>query len=89
MKGVHRRHGDSRRTVGAVGDAVYYFTRVDQTVSLYKISLDPEGQAAGGEPDPLVTGLETDEGFGISADGKRLVYARGAVLLQPLAGGHG
>lgn len=58
------------------GDAVYYFTRVNQTVSLYKVFLDPDGQAAGPQPMPLITGLETDEGFGISAEGKRLVHAR-------------
>ena len=58
------------------GDAVYYFTRVNQTVSLYKVLVNLERQAADGEPMPLITGLETDEGFGISADGKRLVHAR-------------
>ena len=58
------------------GDAVYYFTRVNQTVSLYKLSVNLDRQAAGGAPVPLITGLETDEGFGISADGTRLVHAR-------------
>ena len=58
------------------GDAIYYFTRVNQTVSLYKVFVNPDRQAADGEPMPLITGLETDEGFGISADGKRLVHAR-------------
>ena len=58
------------------GDAVYYFTRVDQTVSLYKVFVNLDRQASDGEPMPLITGLETDEGFGISADGKRLVHAR-------------
>jgi Tol biopolymer transport system component len=58
------------------GNAVYYFTRVNQTVSLHRISIDPVRQEADGEPISLLTGLESDEGFGISADGKRLVYAR-------------
>jgi Tol biopolymer transport system component/DNA-binding winged helix-turn-helix (wHTH) protein len=58
------------------GDAIYYFTRVNQTVSLYKVSLDLEAQQTGGEPMLMIAGLETDEGFGISADGKRLVYAK-------------
>ena len=58
------------------GDAIYYFTRVNQTVSLYKVSLDLERQGAVGEPKPMIAGLETNEGFGISADGKRLVYAK-------------
>jgi Tol biopolymer transport system component/DNA-binding winged helix-turn-helix (wHTH) protein len=58
------------------GDAVYYFARVNQTVSLFKASLDPKGVTRRGDPMPLVTGLESDEGFGISSDGTRLVYAR-------------
>lgn len=58
------------------GDGVYYFTRVNQTVSLYKAFVNLDRQAVEGEPMPLITGLETDEGFGISADGKRLVHAR-------------
>jgi Tol biopolymer transport system component/DNA-binding winged helix-turn-helix (wHTH) protein len=58
------------------GDAIYYFSRVNQTVSLFKVFLDPDDLTVRGEPVPLVTGLETDEGFGIAADGKRLVYAR-------------
>jgi Tol biopolymer transport system component/DNA-binding winged helix-turn-helix (wHTH) protein len=58
------------------GAAVFYFTRVNQTVSLYKASIDSVRQAGQREPIPLITGLETDEGFGISADGRRLVYAR-------------
>ena len=58
------------------GDAIYYFTRVNQTVSLFKVSLDLEAGRSGGEPTPIFAGLETDEGFGISADGKKLVYAK-------------
>jgi Tol biopolymer transport system component/DNA-binding winged helix-turn-helix (wHTH) protein len=58
------------------GDAIYYFTRVNQTVSLYKVLLDADRHVASGEPMPLISGLETDEGFGISADGKRLTFAR-------------
>jgi Tol biopolymer transport system component/DNA-binding winged helix-turn-helix (wHTH) protein len=58
------------------GDAVYYFSRVNQTVSLFKVSLNPKDLTQRGDPMPLVTGLESDEGFGISRDGTRLVYAR-------------
>jgi Tol biopolymer transport system component/DNA-binding winged helix-turn-helix (wHTH) protein len=58
------------------GDAVYYFTRVNQTVSLYKAPYERDRGASSGIPVPLITGLETDEGFGISGDGTRLVYAR-------------
>jgi Tol biopolymer transport system component/DNA-binding winged helix-turn-helix (wHTH) protein len=55
---------------------VYYFTRANHTVSLFKLFLDRDRRIATGEQRALLTGLETDEGFGISADGRRLVYAR-------------
>jgi Tol biopolymer transport system component/DNA-binding winged helix-turn-helix (wHTH) protein len=75
------------------GNAVYYFTRANQTVSLYRVSIDPVRQEADGEPIPLLTGLESDEGFGISADGKRLVYSRAPyysnLWLVDAAGGDG
>ena len=58
------------------GDAIYYFTRVNQTMSLYKLVLDVTGQTATGDPLLLMSGLETDEGFGISADGTRLTFSR-------------
>jgi len=58
------------------GDAIYYFTRVNQTMSLYKLFLDTSRRSAVGDPHLLMSGLETQEGFGISADGKRLVLAR-------------
>jgi Tol biopolymer transport system component/DNA-binding winged helix-turn-helix (wHTH) protein len=58
------------------GDAIYYFTRVNQTMSLYKLPLDASGPSASGDPVLLMSGLETDEGFGISADGTRLVFSR-------------
>jgi Tol biopolymer transport system component/DNA-binding winged helix-turn-helix (wHTH) protein len=58
------------------GEAFYYFSRVNQTVSLYKVRLGADGVAA--EPGPLllISGLEADEGYGVSADGTRFVYAR-------------
>jgi Tol biopolymer transport system component/DNA-binding winged helix-turn-helix (wHTH) protein len=58
------------------GDGVYYFARVGHTVSLFKAAIDLDRMTLQGEPAPLVTGLETDEGFGIAADGSRLVYAK-------------
>jgi Tol biopolymer transport system component/DNA-binding winged helix-turn-helix (wHTH) protein len=58
------------------GEAFYYFGRVNQTVSLFKARVAGAQRAAGAAPTPLLTGLETDEGFGLSADGTRLVYAR-------------
>ena len=39
-KAGHRTDGDSRGTMGAGGDAFYYFGRVNQTVSLYKAYVD-------------------------------------------------
>jgi Tol biopolymer transport system component/DNA-binding winged helix-turn-helix (wHTH) protein len=58
------------------GDALYYFGRVNQTVSLYKASLDRGRERSDAGPAPVVSGLETDEAFALSADGRRLVYAR-------------
>ena len=57
------------------GDAVYYFRRIEQTVSLFKV---PVQRSRSSEPQApaLLTGLETDGSFAISSDGKRLVYAR-------------
>jgi Tol biopolymer transport system component/DNA-binding winged helix-turn-helix (wHTH) protein len=57
-------------------EGVYYLSRVDQTVSLYKIPFLHGAMAGNSEPTVLLDGIETDEGFGISADGSRLVYAR-------------
>ena len=58
------------------GNAIYYFRRKEQTVSLFKVpfSSDPRRQDA--RPSSLLTGLETDGAFAISSDGKQLVYAR-------------
>jgi Tol biopolymer transport system component len=58
------------------GDAIYFFTRVNQTMSLYKLFLDASGRSGEGEPRLLMSGLETPEGFSISADGRRLVLSR-------------
>jgi len=58
------------------GDAIYYFRRLNQTVSLDKI-LVPAGHENGeAVATTLITGLETDGSFALSANGKRLVYAR-------------
>ena len=56
------------------GDAIYYFRRVNQTVSLNKIRVGHEHSDA--VVTTLITGLETDRVFGLSSDGARLVYAR-------------
>ena len=51
------------------GSAIYVLRTVNQTDSLYRIPLG--GNAVG-----VLTGLETDQSFALSADGRRLVYAR-------------
>ena len=58
------------------GDALYFFRRVSQTVSLYKVFVRPDRPAAELADAPLISGLETDGSFALSADGIRLVYAR-------------
>jgi hypothetical protein len=57
------------------GDAIYYFSRVNQTVSVFKATVSPDFSAAE-PPAALISGLEADGSFGLSADATRLVYAR-------------
>ena len=58
------------------GDAIYFSRRLDQTFSFYKIPVH------GGDENPepvattLLSGLEAEPSFALSADGKRLAYAR-------------
>jgi Tol biopolymer transport system component/DNA-binding winged helix-turn-helix (wHTH) protein len=58
------------------GDAIYYFNRVNQTVSLYKLLVRSDHRTAEPVVAPLISGLETDGSLGLSADATRLVYAR-------------
>ncbi len=58
------------------GDAIYYFRRLNQTVSLNKILVQPRHALGDAVATTLIAGLETDRGFGLSSDGTRLVYAR-------------
>jgi Tol biopolymer transport system component/DNA-binding winged helix-turn-helix (wHTH) protein len=58
------------------GDAIYYFQRVNQTTSLHRMPARAEALAAEGSNTALLTGLETDGFFALSADARRLVYAR-------------
>jgi Tol biopolymer transport system component len=58
------------------GNAIYYFRRVNQTVSLFKADLRPDFTSAETSRIPLISGLEADESFGLSRDATRLVYAR-------------
>jgi Tol biopolymer transport system component/DNA-binding winged helix-turn-helix (wHTH) protein len=58
------------------GNAIYYSRRVDQTTSIFKIRLSSTGDALAASASALLTGLESDGFFEISADGQRLTYAR-------------
>ena len=57
------------------GDAIYFFQRVNQTVSLFKIQA-PWGRDPPSPVTTLLSGLETDGSLSLSADGTRLTYAR-------------
>ena len=57
-------------------EAIYYFRRLDQTYSLFKIPVAPARDAKDVSPATVIAGLESDHFFTLSADGKRLVYAR-------------
>jgi len=56
------------------GDVIYYLRHVNQTDTLYKISVS-SGRSAEVRAG-LLSGLETDQSFALSQDGRRLVYAR-------------
>jgi Tol biopolymer transport system component/DNA-binding winged helix-turn-helix (wHTH) protein len=58
------------------GNAIYYSRRLNQTVSLNKILVRPGHQNREAVTTTLITGLETDRSFALSADATRLVYAR-------------
>ncbi len=58
---------------GPQGDTIYYFQRINQTMSLFRIPAAAGTTASG---TALLTGLETDRFFALSADARRLVYAR-------------
>jgi Tol biopolymer transport system component len=58
------------------GEAIYYFRRENQTVSLNKLVVRPDQRPTARSPVTLLTGLETDRTFGLSSDGRRLVYTR-------------
>jgi Tol biopolymer transport system component/DNA-binding winged helix-turn-helix (wHTH) protein len=58
------------------GDAIYYLRQLNQTDSLYKVRVKPGRATTNVDAIGLLTGLETDQSFALSADGGRLVYAR-------------
>jgi len=74
------------------GDAIYYFQRQNQTASLEKVHVRSGDEGRSGVATTLISGLEVDGSFSLSADASRLVYARSPYysnlwLLD--AGGHG
>jgi Tol biopolymer transport system component/DNA-binding winged helix-turn-helix (wHTH) protein len=58
------------------GDAIYYFRRVNQTTSLQKIPVAADGTVHAAAETTIIAGLEADRSFAVSADGRRLIYAR-------------
>ena len=60
----------------ARGDAVYYLRRLRQTASLFKLPVTLPATPGNAVPSALLTGLDSDGTFGLSADGSSLVYAR-------------
>jgi Tol biopolymer transport system component/DNA-binding winged helix-turn-helix (wHTH) protein len=76
------------------GDAIYYSRLVNQTISIYKASLQPDEGVIVEAGAPLISGLEADGTFALSADATRLVYARSPYssnlwLVEPDDGGDG
>lgn len=57
------------------GDAIYYLRHVNQTATLYKVPIE-SGHAGEISATGLLSGLDADQSFALSSDGKRLVYAR-------------
>lgn len=58
------------------GDAVYFSRRLNQTFSVFKIPVQGGDENRGAVVATLITGLEAEPTFALSADGTRLVYAR-------------
>ena len=56
------------------GKGIYFFRRQNQTFSLFKLST--AGGSTQAVPTTVIAGLESDRFFALSADEKRLVYAR-------------
>ncbi len=58
------------------GEAIYFSRRLNQTFSLFKVPV-PRGDETGESViATLITGLEAEPPFALSADGTRLVYTR-------------
>jgi Tol biopolymer transport system component/DNA-binding winged helix-turn-helix (wHTH) protein len=56
--------------------SIYYSRRANETVSLNKLVRQPDDGKWKAVEAPLVSGLETDGSFAVSADGGSLVYSR-------------
>ena len=69
-------HEISAARWSADGTSIYYFSRASQTVSVLKVPLRPDLTADEDRTATLVSGLEADGAYGLSADAHRLVYAR-------------
>ncbi len=57
------------------GDAIYFSRRLNQTFSFYRIPMR-DGDKRDAVAATLITGLEAESSFALSADGTRLAYAR-------------
>lgn len=62
------------------GDAIYYLRRGEQTMGVWKIRVPSRSEKQRPTPSAVMTGLEADGSFALSADGNRLVYARNPSL---------
>jgi Tol biopolymer transport system component len=58
------------------GDDIYYLQRINQTMSLYRIAARASTEASAASGTAVLTGLETDRFFSLSADARRFVYTR-------------
>lgn len=58
------------------GDALYYFAQGQESVSLMKQKIDPIKGTCRGEPQELLSGLQTSGPISVSADGDKLIYPR-------------
>ena len=65
------------------GEAIYFSRRLNQTFSFYRIPVQG-GDNRNAVAATLITGLEAESSFALSADGTRLAYARALVPFQSL-----
>jgi serine/threonine protein kinase len=63
----------------ADGAAIYYMLDQGATEAVMRVPIDSRSGAAVGPAVAVLTGLETDDSFSLSGDGKGLVYARASL----------